>query len=74
MSIPSLDIRRFTQPISAKDRAAFVQELSDTYREWGFAGIRGHGIPDALVDAAYADFKAFFALPDDCLLYTSRCV
>jgi len=65
MSIPSLDIRRFTQPISAKDRAAFVQELSDTYREWGFAGIRGHGIPDALVDAAYADFKAFFALPEE---------
>ena len=64
MSIPSLDIRRFTQPSSPEDRAAFVQELSGTYREWGFAGIRGHDIPDALVDAAYDDFKAFFALPD----------
>ena len=64
MSIPSLDIRRFTHPTSPEDRAAFVQELSDTYREWGFAGIRGLGIPDDLVDAAYQDFNAFFALPD----------
>ena len=64
MSIPSLDIRRFTHPTSAEDRAAFVQELADTYREWGFAGIRGPGIPDELVDAAYPDFKAFFALPE----------
>ncbi len=62
--IPTLDIRRFTHPASAEDRAAFVNELADTYREWGFAGISGHGIDDALVDAAYADFKAFFALPE----------
>ena len=65
MSIPSLDIRRFTQPTSAEDRAAFVRELAGTYREWGFAGIRGHGIDDALVDAAYDDFRNFFALPTD---------
>ena len=65
MSIPSLDIRRFTHPTSAEDRAAFVRELAETYREWGFAGIRGHGIEDALVDVAYDDFRNFFALPND---------
>lgn len=62
--IPTLDIRRFTHPESPADRDAFVRELAQTYREWGFAGIRGHGIDDVLVDAAYDDFKAFFDLPE----------
>ena len=38
--IPTLDIRRFDT-----DRDAFVAELGAAYREWGFCGIRGHGIP-----------------------------
>ena len=63
--IPTLDIPRFNAPTSAEDRAAFVDELAATYREWGFAGIRGHDIADSLVDAAYAEFQAFFALPED---------
>jgi isopenicillin N synthase-like dioxygenase len=58
--IPTLDIRRFDT-----DREAFVAELGAAYREWGFAGIRGHGIPQAQIDRAYDVFKRFFALPDD---------
>ena len=58
--IPTLDIRRFES-----DRDAFVAELSAAYREWGFAGINGHGIPQSDIDAAYDVFKAFFALPED---------
>lgn len=65
MSIPTFDIRRFTAAASARDRAAFIAELGGAYREWGFAGIRHHGIPQELIDAAYADFKAFFALPEE---------
>lgn len=57
--IPTLDIRRFDT-----ERDAFVAELGASYREWGFAGIRHHGIPQALIDSAYAAFRAFFALPD----------
>ena len=57
--IPTLDIRRYDT-----DRDAFVAELGAAYREWGFAGINGHGIPQAQIDAAYDVFKAFFALPD----------
>jgi isopenicillin N synthase-like dioxygenase len=63
--IPTLDIRRFTQPSSPSDRADFVAQLGAAYREWGFAGISGHGIPDALIDGAYRTFQAFFALPDE---------
>ncbi len=58
--IPSLDIRRFDT-----DRDAFVAELGAAYRQWGFCGIRGHGISDELIDGAYQAFKAFFALPEE---------
>ena len=58
--IPTLDIRRYDT-----DRDAFVAELGAAYREWGFAGIRGHGIAPALIDRAYSAFERFFALPAD---------
>jgi isopenicillin N synthase-like dioxygenase len=56
--IPTLDIRRYDN-----DRGAFVAELGAAYREWGFAGIRGHGIALPLIDGAYEAFRRFFALP-----------
>lgn len=57
--IPTLDIRRYDS-----DREAFVAELGGAYREWGFAGIRGHGIAQELIDGAYDAFAKFFALPE----------
>ena len=65
ISIPTLDIRRFTAPASPADREAFVAELGAAYREWGFAGIRNHGIPQSLIDDAYEVFQRFFALPEE---------
>jgi isopenicillin N synthase-like dioxygenase len=58
--IPTLDIGRYDT-----DREAFVAELGAAYREWGFCGIRGHGIPVELIDGAYDAFRRFFALPDE---------
>ncbi len=63
--IPTLDIRRFTEPSNSADRHAFVDELGKAYREWGFAGIRNHGIPQSQIDEAYQTFQALFALPED---------
>ena len=57
--VPTLDIRRFDT-----DREAFVAELGAAYREFGFCGIRGHGIDPDLIDGAYQAFQALFALPD----------
>jgi isopenicillin N synthase-like dioxygenase len=65
--IPTLDIRRYDD-----DRAAFVAELGAAYREWGFAGICGHGIPQRLIDDAYAAFQRFFALPTEIKLKYHR--
>src|SRR5881275_576393 len=56
--IPTLDIRRYDS-----GRNAFVAEFGAAYREWGFAGIRGHGIAQSMIDDAYDAFKRFFALP-----------
>ena len=58
--IPTLDISRFDT-----DRDAFVSELGAAYREWGFAGIRNHGIAQSLIDDAYDVFAQFFALPEE---------
>jgi len=58
--IPTLDIARYDT-----DREAFVAELGAAYREWGFCGIRGHGIPQAQIDRAYDVFQRFFALPEE---------
>lgn len=60
--IPTFDIRRFDDPAQ---RDMFVAEFGDAYREWGFAGIRGHGIAAAQVAESYEVFQRFFALPDN---------
>lgn len=59
-TIPTLDIRRFDT-----ERDAFVAELGSAYREWGFAGIRNHGIPPTLIRDTYDAFQRFFALPEE---------
>ncbi|HEV2607183.1 MAG TPA: 2-oxoglutarate and iron-dependent oxygenase domain-containing protein, partial [Xanthomonadaceae bacterium] len=63
--IPTLDIRRFDAGTAQSGSDAFVAELGAAYREWGFAGISGHGIPQALIDDSYDAFVRFFALPTD---------
>ncbi|MGY0557131.1 MULTISPECIES: isopenicillin N synthase family dioxygenase [unclassified Lysobacter] len=60
--IPVFDIRRFDDPAQ---RDGFVAQLGDAYREWGFAGIRGHGIPADRIAESYDVFQRLFALPDD---------
>jgi isopenicillin N synthase-like dioxygenase len=64
MSIPTLDIPTLDIGRYDTDRDAFVAELGAAYREWGFAGIRGHGIPQELIDGSYDVFMRFFAQPE----------
>ncbi len=58
--VPTLDISRYEA-----DRVAFVAEIGAAYREFGFCGISGHGIPQTLIDKAYDVFVRFFDLPED---------
>lgn len=53
-----LDLDRFDS-----DRARLADEAGQAYREFGFCGFINHGLPDRLIDDAYAVFRGFFALP-----------
>ncbi len=58
--IPVLSIREFDGR-----RGEFGDALGRAWREFGFVGIREHGIDDALIEQAYAVFREFFALPSE---------
>lgn len=49
----------------AQPLETIADELGRSFGEYGFAVVRDHGIPQALIDRAEAVSKAFFALPDD---------
>lgn len=49
---------------SASDRADFVRLLGESLENTGFVKVDGHKVTAARVAAAYADVKAFFALPE----------
>ncbi|MBB3174729.1 isopenicillin N synthase-like dioxygenase [Endobacter medicaginis] len=57
--VPTLDLRRLDT-----DRDSFVAELGAAYRRFGFCCFSHHGIEAARIEAAYEDFRRFFALPD----------
>lgn len=62
--VPQLDIRRFDQG-SAADRQAFISDLGEALRSFGFVGIREHGLDDALIQRCYGVLKQFFAQPTE---------
>jgi isopenicillin N synthase-like dioxygenase len=49
----------------AQPLETIADELGRSFGEYGFAVVRDHGIPQALIDEAECVSKAFFALPDD---------
>ena len=57
--IPTVDISGFP------DDPEFVDALGRGYEEYGFCGVVGHGIPDQLIESAYAAMREFFALPQE---------
>jgi len=58
--IPVVDLAEFTGR-----RDDFTEALGAAYREYGFAGITGHGLEDGMVERAYRCFREFFALPGE---------
>jgi isopenicillin N synthase-like dioxygenase len=59
-AIAPVDYRLF-----AADFGAFSDALGRSFARYGFAVIERHGLDQARIDAAIADAKAFFALPED---------
>ncbi len=48
-----------------RNPAAFAEKLGHSFTDFGFAIIADHGIPQALIDRAEDQARAFFALPDN---------
>ena len=46
-------------------KGPFTDRIGRAWREFGFVGIRDHGISDDTIDSAYAVFRRFFALPEE---------
>ncbi|MGY6555960.1 MAG: isopenicillin N synthase family dioxygenase [Wenzhouxiangella sp.] len=57
--IPVLSLTEFDG-----QRGEFSDRIGRAWREFGFVGIRDHGIADQTIDDGYAVFKAFFGLPE----------
>ncbi len=45
--------------------ADMANELGESFREWGFAVVCDHGLPEGLVERAWALTQQFFALPEE---------
>src|SRR6185503_14906987 len=60
-SIPLLDLHYFKD--LGGSRAVFVRALRAAFEEFGFVGIRGHGIDPAIVRRALATARTLFELP-----------
>ena len=48
-----------------EDQRAFSNKLGENFREWGFCGLKDHGIDTDLLNDTQELFKEFFDLPDD---------
>jgi len=63
-SLPVIDVAALTSSRSA-ERAAVGQALRAACLEHGFFYCSGHGVPQCLIDAALAETRSLFALPDE---------
>ena len=58
--VPSLSLTQ-----DATDPAGFAKAIGDSFERFGFAVVSDHGIDAALIDRAWAQTAAFFALTED---------
>jgi isopenicillin N synthase-like dioxygenase len=66
MALPIVDVSPFAGPAAsggASSRAATIASVRTALERSGFLVVSGHGVPDALVAAAHAAYRAFYALP-----------
>jgi isopenicillin N synthase-like dioxygenase len=63
-----LDTLAHITPVSLADQQSdpdgFAQAFGDSFKRFGFAVVKDHGVPQPLIERAWAMTKAFFALPE----------
>jgi isopenicillin N synthase-like dioxygenase len=61
--------RKAIEPVSMTlydaDFQAFADRLGTSFKRYGFAVIADHGLDETVIEAAVADTKTFFALPEE---------
>lgn len=62
---PAPGIRPVSMTGHDADFDAFARDLGASFERYGFAVVSDHGLDAELIEAAVADAKAFFALPED---------
>src|SRR5690349_3299376 len=63
-TFPIFDLGRFEAAAPAA-RTELGAEVDSICRTTGFLAVTGHGVPQAVIDAVWANAKAFFDLPSD---------
>ena len=61
-ALPSIDLQPFIAG-SGADRLAVPRAIAQACEEVGFFKIRGHGLPQTLIDTAFATASDFFGQP-----------
>ena len=51
--------------LTAMARQNFATALGDSFRQFGFAMVKDHGMDAALINDGWSLARAFFALPED---------
>ncbi|MGT2468674.1 2-oxoglutarate and iron-dependent oxygenase domain-containing protein [Mesorhizobium atlanticum] len=64
LSFPVFDLGQF-ETASAARKKALGLEVDHICRSTGFLAVKNHGVPQAVIDAAWSKAKAFFDLPPE---------
>ncbi|KAI3889022.1 hypothetical protein MKX03_012455 [Papaver bracteatum] len=63
LSLPIIDISRFTPDASIEEKEEEMEKLKSALSSWGMFQAIGHNIPQNLLDNVYKVSKQFFHLP-----------
>jgi isopenicillin N synthase-like dioxygenase len=63
-SLPVIDFAGFTSGDEAS-RVATAKAIRRAFEDFGFLYLRGHGVPQEIIDEAFAQSRAFYAFPDE---------
>ena len=65
LDTPAAQVPALSLKDEAADPAAFAAALGGSFERFGFAVVSDHGIPDELIERAWAETRQLFELPDE---------
>jgi len=65
LDTPAAQVPTLSLADQARDPDGFARDFGGSFQRYGFAVIADHGIPQDLIDRAWAETEQLFALPED---------